>query len=101
MNFGNGYQPGVQALFPGEQGVVCIFPGETRFKPVKLYIAAGAFPALAHLAYVQTRQVLQCRHGRVGGQTGLTSQSALHRHGNGDLSLRGPAPGLQQLNDDR
>jgi hypothetical protein len=46
---------------------------------------------------VQARQVLQCSHGGVAGQTGLLVQSALHRRGYGDLSLRGPALGLQQL----
>jgi hypothetical protein len=47
---------------------------------------------------VQARQVLQCSHGRVAGQTGLLVQSAPDRRGYGDLSLRGPALGLQQLN---
>ena len=69
-----------------------------RFKPVKLYIAARAFPALAHLAYVQARQVLQCSHGGVAGQTGLLVQRAPDKRGYGDLSLRGPTLGLQQLN---
>ena len=51
--------------------------------------------------YVQARQVLQRSHGGVAGQSGLLVQSAPDKRGYGDLSLRGPAPGLQQLNDDR